>query len=285
MGALADRTVARIGYGAMQLGRLSTDPAAADRVLRHALEHGVNHIDTAQFYGNGFVNDALRQALPADGNVLVATKVGATASPGGPVSLRPAQRPDELRTEVEYNLRGLGRQRLDLVYLRRLDAGPGLRASGDQDVPLDDQLATLTAMRDEGKIAAIGLSGTTLEFLRAALPAGIAAVQNSYSLISREDEDMLRLCQAERIAWVPFFPLGGASPERPKVAENPSVQRIATELGATPAQVGLAWLLGHSPNILLVPGTTSTSHLNENLAAGNLVCHRPTSWGCLSGFP
>lgn len=269
-GTLAGHTVARIGYGAMQLGRLATDPAAADRVIRHAIERGVNHIDTAQFYGNGFVNDVLQRALPADADVLVATKVGAAANPAGPLPLRPAQRPDELRVEVESNLRGLRRERLDLVYLRRLDAGPGLRASGEQDVPLDDQLATLIALRDQGKIDAIGISGTTFEILRAALPAGIAAVQNAYSLVSREDEGMLRLCQAEGIAWVPFFPLGGAFPQHPKVADRRQVQQISAELGATPAQVGLAWLLAHASNTLLVPGTANSDHLDDNLAAGSL---------------
>jgi aryl-alcohol dehydrogenase-like predicted oxidoreductase len=254
----------------MQLYRLRSDPDAAVALVRRAVERGVNHVDTAQFYGDGFVNDVLRRALPAGDEVAIVTKIGAEPDPAGPAPVRPAQRPEQLRASVEENLRSLGRDRVPVVYLRRLDAGPGIKAGGDQIVPIEDQLATMTALRDEGKIGAIGLSGITLDVLRAALPAGIAAVQNAYNVINRDDEDLLTLCAGEGVAWVPFFPLGGASASFPSVADDPVVRETAASLGATPAQVGLAWLLAHAPNVLLVPGTTSMAHLEENLAAGDL---------------
>lgn len=270
-GTLAGRTVSRIGYGAMQLERLHTDRAAAVALVRRAVELGVDHFDTAQFYGDGFVNEVLREALGTADDAVVVTKVGATPDPGGPLPLRLAQRPEELRTDVEDNLRSLGTDRLAVVNLRRADTGPGLRAEGDQLVDIDDQLAVLTALRDEGKIGAIGLSAVTLDGLRHALPAGVACVQNSYSLVSRADEDMLRLCVAEGIAWVPYFPLGGAFPGMPKVADEPAVRSAARELGATPAQVGLAWLLHHAANVLLIPGTADPGHLEANIAVGGLA--------------
>ena len=138
-----------------------------------------------------------------------------------------------------------------MVNLRRLDLGPGLQAEGDQIVDLDDQLAEMIALRDEGKIGAIGISSVPLDVVRRALPAGIVCVQNAYSLLNRSQEDTLDLCVAEDIAWVPYFPLGSSFPGFPKVGDNAVVQRIATEIGATPSQVGLAWLLAHAPNTLL----------------------------------
>jgi pyridoxine 4-dehydrogenase len=270
-GLLDGRTVSRIGYGAMQLERLHADRDAAVALLRRALELGVDHFDTAQFYGDGFVNQVIREALRPTDDVVVVTKVGADPDPGGPLPLRPAQRPEELRASVEDNLKSLGTERLAVVNLRRLDAGPGLRAEGDQVVDLDDQLAVMTRMRDEGKIGAIGLSSVTADGLRRALPAGIVCVQNSYSVVSRGDEDMLRLCSAEGIAWVPYFPLGGAFPAMPKVADEPAVHTVARSLGVTPAQVGLAWLLHHAPNVLLIPGTADAGHLEANIAVGALA--------------
>lgn len=236
----ADRTVLRVGYGALQLERLHHRRSEALALLRRAVESGVDHLDTAQFYGFGFANDVIREALHPRDDVLVVTKVGADPDPGGPLPLRLAQRPEQLRASVEDNLRSLGTDQLPVVNLRRLDSGPGLRPDGDQVVGLDDQLALMTALRDEGKIGAIGLSGVTLDGLRRALPAGIACVQNAYSLVSRDDEDMLRLCTAEGIAWVPFFPLGGAFPSLPKVTDEPAVHAVAASLGVTPSQVGLA---------------------------------------------
>ncbi|WP_410667600.1 aldo/keto reductase [Amycolatopsis sp. cmx-4-68] len=267
-GTLAGRTVSRVGYGAMQLERLHGDRAAAIALLRRAVELGVDHVDTAQFYGNGFVNGLLREALRPEDDVVVASKVGADPDPGGPIPLRLAQRPEQLQASVEDNLRGLGLDRIPLVNLRRTDSGPGLRAEGDQLVDLDDQLAVMTALRDEGKIGAIGLSSVTADVLRRALPAGIACVQNAYSLVGRDDEELLALCAAEDVAWVPFFPLGGAFPGLPKVTDEPAVRAAAEALGHTPAQIGLAWLLHHAPNVLLIPGTASVDHLEANMAAG-----------------
>lgn len=270
-GALAGRTVARVGYGAMQLERLHDDRAAAVALLRRAFDLGVDHVDTAQFYGNGFVNEIIREAVRAGDDVLVASKVGADPDPGGPIPLRLAQRPEQLRASVEDNLRTLGLDRIPLVNLRRTDRRPGVVAEGDQLVALDDQLAVMTALRDEGKIGAIGLSAVTLDVLRRALPAGIACVQNAYSLVGREDEDMLALCVAENIAWVPFFPLGGAFPGLPKVTDEPAVRAAARELDRTPAQIGLAWLLHHAPNVHLIPGTADADHLAGNVSAGEIV--------------
>lgn len=251
--------------------RLRGDRSAAVALLRRAVELGVDHIDTAQFYGDGFVNGLLREALRPQDGVCVVSKVGADPDPGGRLPLRIAQRPEQLRASVEDNLRSLGVERLPVVNLRRLDSGPGLRPKGDEVVGLDDQLAMMTALREEGKIGAIGLSSVTLDGLRRALPAGIACVQNAYSLVSRDDEDMLRLCAAEGIAWVPFFPLGGAFPGLPKVTEEPAVRAVAQSLGVTPSQVGLAWLLHHAPNVLLIPGTADTAHLEANMAASEIA--------------
>ncbi|MFD8764304.1 aldo/keto reductase [Streptomyces mirabilis] len=269
--SFADRTVLRVGYGALQLERLHDRRDEAIQLLRHAIELGVNHVDTAEFYGFGFANDVIRETLRPEDGVLVVTKVGADPNPGGRLPLRLAQRPEQLRASVEDNLRSLGVDRLPVVNLRRLDTGPGLRPEGDQVVGLDDQLAVMTALRDEGKIGAIGLSSVTLDGLRRALPAGIACVQNAYSLVSRDDEDMLQVCAAEGIAWVPFFPLGGAFPGLPKVTEEPVVHAVAESLGVAPSQVGLAWLLHHAPNVLLIPGTADAAHLEANLAAGKIT--------------
>jgi pyridoxine 4-dehydrogenase len=266
----AGRSAYRIGYGTAQLPRLHDRRADAVALLRRAFDLGVDHVDTAEFYGFGFANQVVREALRPGDDVLVVTKVGATPDPGGRLPLRPAQRPEELRASVEDNLRSLGVDRLAVVNLRRMDTGPGMRPRGDQDVALDDQLAVMTALRDEGKIGAIGLSSVTLDGLRHALPAGIACVQNAYSLVSRDDEDVLELCAAEGIAWVPFFPLGGAFPGLPKVTEEPAVHAAAASLGATPSQIGLAWLLHHDPSVLLIPGTADPAHLVANLAAGGI---------------
>lgn len=269
--SFAGRTVFRIGYGALQLERLHDRRGEAVALLRRAVEMGVGHVDTAEFYGSGFANDVIREALRPEEDVLVVTKVGADPNPGGNPPLRLAQRPEQLRASVEDNLRGLGVDRLPVVNLRRLDSGPGLRPEGDQVVGLDDQLAVMTALRDEGKIGAIGLSSVTLDGLRRALPAGIACVQNAYSLVSRDDEDILELCAAQGIAWVPFFPLGGAFPGLPKVTDEPAVQAVAESLGATASQVGLAWLLHHAPNVLLIPGTADAAHLHANMAVGEIT--------------
>ncbi|QKW33151.1 aldo/keto reductase [Actinomadura sp. NAK00032] len=274
--SFAGRTVSRVGYGAAQLDRLRSSPGDAVALLRRAVELGVDHVDTADFYGFGFANAVIREALRPEDGVLVVTKVGAAPDPDGRLPLRLAQRPEQLRASVEENLRGLGVERLPVVNLRRLDTGPGLRPTGDQVVDLDDQLAVMTALRDEGKIGAIGLSSVSLANLRRALPAGIVCVQNAYSVVSRDDEAMLSLCTSEGIAWVPFFPLGGAFPGLPKVTEEPAVHAAAVSLGVTPSQVGLAWLLHHAPNVLLIPGTADPAHLEANMAVGQIAFDQAT---------
>ncbi|MGW2637075.1 aldo/keto reductase [Streptomyces sp. NPDC001348] len=284
-GPLAGRTVSRIGYGAMQLRRLEGDRAAAVALLRRAVELGVDHVDTALLYGNGFVNGVIRDALRDEDGVVVVSKVGGAPDPGGPFPLRVAQRPEELRAGVEDNLASLGLEQIPVVNLRRLDDGrTPVPVPDDQMVDLDDQLAELAALRDQGKIGAIGLSGVTLDILRRALPAGIVCVQNSYSLVARDDEDMLRLCTDEQIAWVPYFPLGGARPDMAKVTEEPAVLAAARTAGCTPAQIGLAWLLHHAPNTLLIPGTADTGHLQANLAAGAITLDKETL-AALDGVP
>lgn len=269
-GRIAGHEVARIGYGAMQLEHGTAEEAAV--VLRRAIESGVNHLDTAPFYGGGEVDRRIRAALaPYREDLVIVSKVGAVHVPGGRVPLAAAQKPAELRAAVETELAELGLDRIAVVNLRRMDLGPGVLAEGDQIVDLDDQLAEMVALRDEGKIGAIGLSAVTPQTLHRALPAGIVCVQNAYSLLDRRCEDMLRFCAGHGIAWVPFFPLGSAFPGFPKVTDNEVVRRIAGELGATPAQVGLAWLLAHSPGILLIAGTRSPAHLRENLRAGDVA--------------
>jgi pyridoxine 4-dehydrogenase len=268
---LAGRPVARIGFGAMQLERSAAGKDAALAILRQATGAGVNHLDTAQFYGA--CNDLIREALaPYDENLVLVSKVGAVWDDDAkPVPLVPAQRPAELRAQVEANLASLGAEQVSVVNLRRLDAPPGIIAEGEQRVDLDDQLAELTALRDEGKIGGIGLSNVSDSQLRQALPAGIACVQNSYSVLDRAAEPVLDRCRAHGIAWVPFFPLGSAGfANTLRVTDDPTVAAIAAELGATPAQVGLAWQLAHYGHTLLIPGTANPAHLAENLAAGDI---------------
>jgi pyridoxine 4-dehydrogenase len=271
LGRIGTKAVARVGYGAMQLGG-APSPQDAAAVLRRAVELGVNHIDTASFYAGGEVNHHIRRALaPYREDLVIVSKVGAAHATTGPISLTAAQKPAELRAAVEDDLRQLGLDCIPVVNLRRLDLGPGLNAEGDQTVDLDDQLDEMIALRDEGKIGAIGVSSVPLEVLRRALPAGIVCVQNAYSLLDRSHEAMLDFCTAEAIAWVPFFPLGSAFSGFPNVADNTVVREVASEIDATPAQVGLAWLLADAPNTLLIPGTRSIAHLEENVGAANVA--------------
>jgi aryl-alcohol dehydrogenase-like predicted oxidoreductase len=270
---LAGRAVARVGFGAMQLAERAgrTTPQSRDAalgVLRHAVERGVNHIDTAQFYGDGTVNERIRAALaPYPRDLALVSKVGAEHVAG---KLVPAQRPQQLRAGVDANLAALGIGQLAVVNLRRVDAPPGIIAEGDQLVDLDSQLAELVSLREEGKIAGIGLSNVSADQLLAAIPAGIACVQNSYSLLDRSAEPVLDVCREHGIAWVPFCPLGSAFPHNPKVTAHPAVIAAAAASGATPAQVGLAWLLARYPGTLLIPGTGSIAHLDENIDAGGI---------------
>jgi pyridoxine 4-dehydrogenase len=270
LGSIGAAPVARVGYGAMQLFETSPEDAAA--VLRRAAELGVNHIDTASFYGPGEVNRRIRAALaPYPEDLVIVSKVGARYTGEEPIPLAAAQRPTELRAAVEDDLSQLGLDRVPVVNLRRMDLGPGVGAEGDQIVDLDDQLAEMIALRDEGKIGAIGISSVPLEVLRRALPAGIVCVQNAYSLLDRSQEEMVDVCVDEGIAWVPYFPLGSAFPGFPKATDNAVVVEIAGELGATPAQVALAWILAHAPNTLLIPGTRSIAHLEENVGAADVA--------------
>jgi pyridoxine 4-dehydrogenase len=268
--SIGGRPVARVGFGAMQLFETTAQDAAA--VLRRAVELGVNHIDTASFYGPGEVNRRIRAALaPYPDDLVIVSKVGARYTGEQPVPLAAAQQPAELRAAVEDNLRQLGLDCVPVVNLRRLDLGPGLHADGDQIVDLDDQLAEMIALRDEGKIGAIGVSAVPRDVVQRALPAGIVCVQNAYSLLDRSAEAALDLCAAEGIAWVPYFPLGSAFAGFPSVADDTVVRDVAAGLGVSAAQVGLAWLLAHAPNTLLIPGTRSVAHLVDNVGAGDIV--------------
>jgi pyridoxine 4-dehydrogenase len=270
---LAGRSVSRVGYGAMQLAGPGDVPAPspeqATKVLRRARELGVNHIDTAHFYGLGRANEMIQAALhPYAADLLLVSKVGVVGNDSG---RRAAQHPEDLRAQVEANLSSLAAEQLGVVNLRRTDRPPGSLAGPDQQVDLDSQLAELISLRDEGKIGGIGLSHVLIDQVRQALPAGIVCVQNAYSMLDRSDEPIFELCLENGVAWVPYFPLGSAFAGRLKVTEAPAVIDAATELEVTPAQVGLAWLLHHGPNVLLIPGTASVGHLEENVGAANVA--------------
>jgi aryl-alcohol dehydrogenase-like predicted oxidoreductase len=252
----------------MQLPKVK-EAADAKAVLRRAFELGVNHFDTADFYGRGIANRYLAEELGKESGVVFVTKIGVKRTEGGLMPMTPAQRPEELRQQIHDNFKSLNTNHLDIVNFRRVAPGTfPLKAS--QKVNFDDQMAELVAMRDEGLFGAIGLSSVSLDELRKALPAKIVCVQNQYNLISRSQEPILELCRNEGIAWVPFSPLGGGMPGSAKVSAHPVVQEIAKEMGLSPTQVGLAWLLHHSENTLLIPGTTSIAHLEQNISAGNI---------------
>ena len=268
---LAGYEVRRVGFGAMQLpgpGVLGPpkDRAGAVAVVRRAVEAGVNHIDTAQFYGPDVANELIREALhPYPEDLAIVSKVGARRDSEG--NWNPAQRPEQLREDVEANLRALGTARLAAVNLRLHAGGGGGGASHEQRVALEDQLAAMVQMREDGLIAGVGIStASRAQVEQAITDAGIVTVQNAYSLLARDDEDVLTLCAEHGVAYVPYFPLGSAFPHMPKVVDNPVVKDIADQVDATPAQVGLAWLLAHDSNILLIPGTSSLQHLEQNLA-------------------
>lgn len=265
--------VHRVGFGAMQLPGPGVfgpprDHDEAIRVLRRAVELGVDHIDTSQYYGPDVANELIREALhPYPAGLVLVSKVGARRDDTG--AWLPAQRPEELRQGVEDNLRALDVDALGAVNLRVLEAGHGLPP--DQQVAYDDQLAEMAALRDEGKLLGVGVSTVTLDQVDRAIDAiGVVCVQNAFSLLDQRDEPVLARCEATGVAYVPYFPLGSAFPGMPKVTEDPAVLAVADRLRATPAQVGLAWLLARSPNVLLIPGTSSVAHLEENLASGEL---------------
>ncbi len=262
--------VHRVGFGAMQLPgpHVSGPPKDRDQalaVLRHAVEHGVDHIDTAQYYGPDVSNELIHTALhPYPDSLALVSKVGARRDAQG--AWPPAQQPAELRADVEENLRSLEAEQLAVVNLRLTDPVPRY-----QPPPLEDRLAEMVALRDEGKIGGIGISNASLDEVDTAIRlAGIVCVQNAFSLVDRTDDPVLQRCAAEGIAYVPFFPLGSAFPGMPKVTAQWAVQQVAQRLGATPTQVGLAWLLAYADHILLIPGTSSLAHLEENLAVSSI---------------
>jgi pyridoxine 4-dehydrogenase len=265
---LGDKPINRIGYGAMQLAGPGVfgpprDPVAARAVLRRAVELGVDHIDTSQFYGPDTVNDLIRDALhPYPEDLKLVSKVGARRDEAG--AWLPAQSPQELRDGVEANLRTLNVERLDLVNLRLMpaqDRGPA--------VPLPEQLGALEDLRREGKLDLIGISNADMDRLEQALElVDVGQIQNSYSIIDRGDDQLVELAREREIAFVPFFPLGSAFTGGPaKLAQDPAVSEVAAKHGATTSQVALAWLLNRYERMLLIPGTTSIAHLEENLGA------------------
>jgi len=262
---LGDRTVNRMGYGAMQLAGPGVfgpprDRAAAIAVLRAAVEAGVNHIDTSDFYGPHVTNQIIREALhPYTDDLVIVTKVGAIR--GDDASWLPAQSPAELTQAVHDNLRNLGLERLEVVNLRLM---------GDVHAPsegsLEAQFSTLAQLREQGLIRHLGLSNVTpAQVAEAQKIAPVVCVQNQYNLVHRADDALVEYLAGQGIAYVPFFPLGGFSP-----IQSDGLSRIAAQLEASPLQVALAWLLARSPNLLLIPGTSSVAHLTENLAAENL---------------
>lgn len=267
---LGDRRVNRMGFGAMQLTGPGVfgpprDPQEAKKVLRRAVELGVDHIDTAQFYGPDVVNELIREALyPYPAELKLVTKVGARRDLSGRVLA--AQMPDELRDGVEANLRALGVERLDLVNLRLIET-PGGGPS------LEDQLGTLVNLRQEGKLALIGLSNVDEPTVRRALElVDVAEIQNSYSITDRAGEGVLELARELEIAFVPFAPLGSAFRAGPaRLATNATIRRVAGRYRATVTQVALAWLLARYQRMLLIPGTGSIVHLEENLAAAEIT--------------
>jgi pyridoxine 4-dehydrogenase len=272
---LGQFTVGRVGFGAMQLPGPGVLGPPRDRdqalaVLRRTIELGINHIDTAQFYGPDVANELIREALhPYPANLALVSKVGGKRDDQG--NWLPAQQPDELRHGIEDNLRTLEADRLAAVNLR-VFGGHDPSAPGEVDRELfDRQLSTMIKARDEGLIAGIGLSSITLEHLQIALDrTEIVCVQNAYNLVDRTSQPVLDACIEHGIAFVPFFPLGsGFAPDSP-VLGHPAVAREASKLGRTPAQIALAWTLSVAPNVLLIPGTSSVPHLEENTAVADI---------------
>lgn len=267
---LADKPIGRIGFGAMQLAGPGVfgpppDPDAARAVLRRAIALGVDHIDTSQYYGPDVVNELIREALhPYPDGLKLVTKVGARRDDSG--GWHPAMSPQELREGIEANLRSLRVERMDLVNLRLMSE------NGGEDVPLPEQLGALEDMRGEGKLDLIGVSNVSREGVERALElVDVAEVQNGYSILDRGHEPIVDVCREREIAFVPFFPLGSAFTGGPaKLAADPAIASVAAKHDATPSQIALAWLLARYERMLLIPGTRSVAHLEENLAAGDI---------------
>ena len=263
--SLGKRSVHRLGYGAMQLAGPGVfgppkDRAGALAVLREAVAFGVDHIDTSDFYGPHVTNQIIREALhPYPANLVIVTKVGARR--GSDASWNRAFSREELTRAVHDNLRNLGVDALDVVNLRAM-----FSHHGPAEGSIEEPLGTLVGLQQQGLVRHIGLSNVT----RAQVAEGrrmceIVCVQNLYNVAQRSDDALIDELAEQGIAYVPFFPLGGFTP-----LQSTALSDVATQLGATPMQIALAWLLQRSPNILLIPGTSSVAHLRENLAAGKL---------------
>jgi aryl-alcohol dehydrogenase-like predicted oxidoreductase len=265
LGALGDHQVYRLGYGAMQLAGPGVfgppkDPDAAVRVLQEAVAAGVNHIDTSDFYGPHITNQLIRKALhPYSADLCIVTKVSARRDEQG--NWLPAMSPAELTQAVEDNLRNLGLDVLEVVNLRSM-----LGTHGPVEGSLEQPLTTLLELQARGLIRHIGLSNVTAKQVADAQKlTPIVCVQNQYNIANRDDDALIDALAQQNIAYVPFFPLGGFTP-----LQAQELNDVAAGLSATPMQVALAWLLQRSPNILLIPGTSSLAHLRENLAAATL---------------
>jgi pyridoxine 4-dehydrogenase len=264
-----DLSVNRVGYGTMKLTGWprgeQPDRGSALAILRRAVELGVNHLDTSNYYARDGVaaNELIRTALyPYPDDLVIVTKVGALVE-GQDITLPPAEQrgltPDGLRRGVEANLRSLGVDRLDVVNLRMGDRG-------HTNVPLQAALETLMSLRAEGLIRHLGVSNvTSTQLAQARAIADIVCVQNLYNIAARDDDPLVDACTQAGIAYVPFFPVGGF---QPLTAQH--LVAVADRLGATVPQVALVWLLARSPNIVLIPGTSSLAHLEQNIAAGQL---------------
>jgi aryl-alcohol dehydrogenase-like predicted oxidoreductase len=259
-------TVHRMGYGAMQLAGPGVwgppkDPNAAVAVLREAVAAGVDHIDTSDFYGPHVTNQIIRKALhPYPAGLVIVTKLGARRPPDK--SWQPAISPEELTAGVHDNLRNLGLDALDIVNYRAMGT-----IHGPAEGPIAEQVTVLADLQRKGLIRHIGLSNVTAaQVAEAQAITNIVCVQNNYNLANRDDDTLIDALSRQGIAYVPFFPLGGFTP-----LQSSTLSNVASRLGATPMQVALAWLLHRSPDILLIPGTSSVAHLRENLAAANLA--------------
>ncbi len=259
-------TVQRLGYGAMQLAGPGVfgppkDPDAAVAVLREAIAAGVNHIDTSDYYGPHVTNQIIRKALhPYPKNLVIVTKLGARRPADG--SWQSAISPKELTEGVHDNLRNLGLDALDIVNYRAMGS-----IHGPKEGSIAEQVSVLADLRRQGLIRHVGLSNVTAtQVAEAQAITEIVCVQNNYNLVNRQDDTFIDDLNRQGIAYVPFFPLGGFTP-----IQSSELSAIADRLGARPMQVALAWLLHRSPNILLIPGTSSVSHLRENLAAAQLT--------------
>jgi len=275
---LGHRTVRRLGYGAMQLAGPGVfgppnDPEAARAVLREAVALGVNHIDTSDFYGPHITNGLIREALhPYRDDLLIVTKIGARRGADG--SWLPAFSAKELEQAVHDNLRNLGLDVLDVVNLRAM-----FDVHGPAEGSLDAPLTALAELRQRGLVRHIGLSNVTpRQVADAQRIVPLACVQNMYNLAQRGDDALIDSLAQQGIPYVPFFPLGGFSP-----LQSDALSAVAANLEATPMQVAIAWLLQRAPNLLLIPGTSSVTHLRENLAAASLALP-PDALAALDGI-